>query len=76
MHNLSHLQPATVSRCGMVYMEPSSFGWRPLLVPWLPPPLTLDDSQKTIQDLFDWLVQPCLNLVKKQLKVGGNLVLV
>ena len=71
--DLSPTQPATVSRCGMVYMEPSAFGWRPLLASWLatlPAPLTTDENRKLVQDLFDWLVQPCLNLVRKHLKVS------
>ncbi|KAI7794029.1 dynein axonemal heavy chain 12 [Triplophysa rosa] len=66
--DLSQASPATVSRCGMIYLEPSQLGWTPLVQSWmktLPEPLQTPDNSTLLQQLFDWLLPPALNLLRK-----------
>ncbi|CAH1790213.1 unnamed protein product [Owenia fusiformis] len=68
--DLEVASPATVSRCGMIYMEPASLGWRPLFKSWLNNwPATLNDMHKKIhEDMFERFVDAGLQCVRKQVK--------
>ena len=67
--DLSVASPATVSRCGMVYMEPGSLGFEPLVVSWLDamPPYVLDNTTCacTLRALMDSYVLDCITFVKR-----------
>jgi dynein heavy chain len=73
--------PATVSRCGMVYLEPIHLGWKPLIKTWnesmveVIPNLYLDIIVRNVEGIFDKL----LPFVREQCKeviesVNVNLV--
>uniref|UniRef100_A0AAQ5X8M4 Dynein axonemal heavy chain 12 n=1 Tax=Amphiprion ocellaris TaxID=80972 RepID=A0AAQ5X8M4_AMPOC len=66
--DLSQASPATVSRCGMIYMEPSQLGWNPLVISWmntLPDALQTADCRSLLLELFHWLVPPALTMLRK-----------
>lgn len=56
----------------MVYFEPKTLGWRPIMTSWiaaLPATLTKENVE-LIEAMFEWLVDPCLDFVRKKVKVG------
>ncbi|XP_021341821.1 dynein heavy chain 12, axonemal-like isoform X1 [Mizuhopecten yessoensis] len=68
--DLSQASPATVSRCGMVYLEPSTLGWRPIMRSWINTftGAMVREGAEVIEALFEWLVDPCLEFVRKNTK--------
>uniref|UniRef100_A0A183SIA1 Dynein heavy chain 7, axonemal n=1 Tax=Schistocephalus solidus TaxID=70667 RepID=A0A183SIA1_SCHSO len=69
--DLLQASPATVSRCGMIYMEPLALGWRPLAASWLdtmPEALATGGGRETLDCLFEWAFDPCLDFVRLQCK--------
>ncbi|KAG7472883.1 hypothetical protein MATL_G00114010 [Megalops atlanticus] len=66
--DLSQASPATVSRCGMIYMEPSQLGWEPILTSWLntlPELLQAPENSTLLTELFHWLLPPSLRMLRK-----------
>ncbi|XP_076804480.1 dynein axonemal heavy chain 3-like isoform X3 [Clavelina lepadiformis] len=69
VENLEQASPATVSRCGMIYMDPDELGTTALITSWLQMslPENLTKQQKdTVRMMFNWLVPPCTQFVLKQ----------
>ena len=60
VQDLAVASPATVSLCGMVYIDPYELGWRPYMKTWLDgiPDETLNSGMKHfLLDLFDAYVE-------------------
>ncbi|CAH0561300.1 unnamed protein product [Brassicogethes aeneus] len=65
--DLEQASPATVSRCGMIFMESSTLGWRPFVKSWLPRcnKEWLTDNEEIISTLIEWMTPPSLHFIKK-----------
>ena len=64
--DLSQASPATVSRCGMIYLEPQQLGWRPLVASWLEqlPAHFSDALRENINELFETFVDPTIAYIR------------
>lgn len=70
--DLEAASPATVSRCGMIYLEPASLGWRPLFRSWLNTlPAGIKAQHREVwEDMFERFVDAGIAMVRK----GGGKV--
>nr|XP_012230662.1 PREDICTED: dynein heavy chain 1, axonemal-like [Linepithema humile] len=67
--DLQAASPATVSRCGMVYMEPENLGLQPLIDCWIRSlPTTMNDYIEEIIKLSNQLVLPGLKIIRESLQ--------
>ncbi|XP_032591888.1 dynein axonemal heavy chain 7 [Drosophila grimshawi] len=68
--DLEVASPATVSRCGMIYLEPSSLGWEPLVASWKNtlPPTFHSVSKNLISSLINRFCPLLLFIVRKSLR--------
>lgn len=69
VQDLAVASPATVSRCGMVYMTPEELGWKPYVKSWIPriyPDETIlnDEHKDLLLSLFDASVELGLEKIR------------
>jgi len=79
--DLAVASPATVSRCGMIYLEPKSLTWRPMLTSYINGELfpALKEFANDFEVFFVWLAQCCIHHVRNESKElvatgDGNLI--
>ena len=70
VEDLAVASPATVSRCGMVYTEPSSMGFDPMLTSWLdalPAAVFPAHAKTALRLLFDTYIRTTLYTLRRYL---------
>ena len=70
LFEISHLRtatPATVSRAGILYINPGDLGWNPQVASWIDT-REVQTEKANLTVLFDKYVPPCLEVIKSKFK--------
>lgn len=69
VQDLAVASPATVSRCGMVYLEPSYIGLGPFVECWIRKlPDAIYPHKEKLEGLFEKFMEPAIKFVRKEMK--------
>lgn len=65
--DLAVASPATVSRCGMIYLEAESVGWQPLMKSWLKnlPDAISAEQRQILESMFLWIIPATLEFISE-----------
>lgn len=61
--DLQYASPATVSRAGMVYVDPKNLGYEPYWQRWLSRLLRAEEDKQALSNYFDTYVSAALLLI-------------
>ncbi|KAB0793663.1 hypothetical protein PPYR_13283 [Photinus pyralis] len=63
--DLEQASPATVSRCGMIYMEPRLLGWIAFKDSYLAKleKTLVPEQLEIVQEMIEWLIPPCFDFI-------------
>ena len=69
VQDLAVASPATVSRCGMVYMTPEELGWMPYVKTWLPKMypdegILMEEHKHILFSLFQATIEPAFEKIR------------
>ena len=67
--DLQYASPATVSRCGMVYVDPKNLGYAPFWEKWVNSIPNENDS-KELMKLYEKYVPQCISMVLEGIVEG------
>ena len=73
--DLQYASPATISRCGMVYVDPKDLGYTPYTYKWLNS-RERPEEQEVLRGLFTKYLTVCIDYVVEGIEDKANMVII